>query len=191
MSDPKVEKYFAKPSERREVTESLRDVLLDCGLEESLKWGKPCYSAEGNNIAIIQEMKAFVALMFFKGALLKNDHGFLEEQGKNTRSAMRLCFTSVDEVGQRARVIRDCVTQAIEVERAGLSVPKNPELELAEELRARLESDATLKEAFESLTPGRQREYNLYFSGAKKAETRVNRVEKCVEKILDGKGLRE
>lgn len=165
--------------------------MLACGLSEALKWGKPCYAHDGNNIAIIQEFKAFAALMFFKGALLKDTHGLLEEQGENTRSALRICFTSVQQVVEREAMLKSYVRQAIEVEKAGLSVPKKSELVLVDELQARLDADAKLAAAFRALTPGRQRAYNLYFSGAKKSDTRAARIDKCVPQILAGQGLRE
>lgn len=165
--------------------------MLDCGLGEALKWGKPYYTYEGKNIAIIQEFKAFVALMFFKGALLQDAHGVLEEQGENTRSALRACFTSVEQIAQREAVLKDYVRRAIEVEKAGLAVPERAELVLVDELQARLDAEPALRAAFAALTPGRQRAYNLYFAGAKRSETRAARVEKCVPQILAGKGLRD
>lgn len=183
--------YLARSTKWPKECAHLRAILLDCGLGEALKWGKPCYTHQGKNIAIIQEMKGFVSLMFFKGALLQNDHGVLEEQGDNSRSALRVCFTSVEQVEDRAAALRDLVGQAVAVETAGLVVPKISEWVLVEELRARLDSDPALAAAFAALTPGRQRGYNLHFSGAKRSETRTSRVEKCVAKILAGKGLQD
>lgn len=189
--DPKVDEYFAHEERWREESEQLRAILLDCDVQEALKWRKPCYTFEGNNIAIIQSMKGFLALMFFKGVLLEAPDGVLQEQGEHTQSARRLCFTSVQEVVEMEALVKDLVGQAIEVERAGKTVPKKTELALVEELQARLDDDPALKAAFEALTPGRQRAYNIYFSGAKQAETRAARVEKYVPKILGGKGLRD
>ena len=186
-----VDAYFARAKQWREESERLRTILLACELDEALKWGKPCYGVDGKNIAIIQPMKAFVALLFFKGALLEDPDGVLEEQGENTRSALRLCFTSVREVAEMESVVRDFVRQAVEVESAGLSVPKQTKLELVEELRTRLEGSPKLKAAFEALTPGRQRAYNIYISGAKRSQTRADRVEKCVPAIRAGRGLRD
>lgn len=168
----------------------LRPILLGCGLTEELKWGKPCYSHEGRNIAILQEMKDFLALMFFKGALLADPAGVLEAQGPNSRSARRMAFTSTDEVSASADIVAAYVREAIEVEQAGVEVPA-PELVLVDELRLRLDGDPALKAAFESLTPGRQREYNLHVSGAKQAKTREARVDRYVDKILAGKGFRD
>ncbi len=170
---------------------ALRPILLGAGLAEEIKWGKPCYSYQGKNIVIVQEMKDFLALMFFKGALLEDREALLEEQGPNSRSARRMCFTSVDDVNRLAGIISTYVEEAIDVEEAGLEVSEVPELVLAEELQGRLDRDPALRAAFESLTPGRQREYNLYFSGAKQAATRAARVDKSTERILAGKGLRD
>ena len=189
--DPKVDAYLASAKRWREESEQLRAIMLDCELGEALKWGKPCYTVEGKNIAIIQPMNAFVALMFFKGALLDDAQSVLQEQGENTQSARRLCFTGVREIVEAEAVVKDLVRQAIEVERAGLTVPKKTELVLVEELQTRLDADPELKAAFEALTPGRQRAYSLFFSGAKRSKTRADRVEKCVRPILAGKGLRD
>lgn len=169
----------------------LRPILLSCGLTEEIKWGKPCYSHEGTNIVILQEMNGFLALMFFKGALLDDPGGVLEDQGPNSRSARRLRFTSVEDVARLADTVRAYVEEAIDVEQAGLKVGPAPELVFVEELQNRLDRDPAFKAAFESLTPGRQREYNLYFSAAKQAETRTARVDKYTPKILDGKGFRD
>ena len=159
--------------------------------DEEIKWGKPCYSHEGKNIVILQEMNDFLALMFFKGALLNDSDGVLEEQGPNSRSARRIRFASVEDVARLANTVKAYIDEAIDVEEAGLQVGAAPELVLVEELQNRLDQDPAFKTAFESLTPGRQREYNLYFSAAKQAKTRMARVEKYARKILDGKGFRD
>jgi uncharacterized protein YdeI (YjbR/CyaY-like superfamily) len=190
-TSPEVDAYLARSEKWPKECARLRAILLDCGLREALKWGKPCYAHQGKNIAIIQEFKAFAAVMFFKGALLKDAHGLLEEQGENTRAALRVCFSSVKQVAERETALRDFVRQAVDVEAAGLSVPKAAELVLVDELQVRLKRDPALKRALGALTPGRQREYNLHFSGAKKSETRVSRIEKCVPQILAGKGFRD
>jgi len=185
-----VDDYLADLEDWRPQAEELRGILLGCGLDEAIKWGKPCYVFEGSNIAIIQPFKDFLALMFFKGALIEDHHGLLEEQGENTRSALRVRFTDAEQVVEREAILKEYVENAIEVEKAGLSVPK-PDLVLVEELRNRLDEDPELKAAFEALTPGRQRGYNLYFSDAKQAKTRAARVARCVPKILAGKGLQD
>jgi uncharacterized protein YdeI (YjbR/CyaY-like superfamily) len=187
----KVDAYIARSEKWPEEITSLRPVLLSCGLAEELKWGKPCYSHDGKNIVIVQEMNDFLALMFFKGALLNDSEGVLEEQGPNSRSARRIRFTSVDDVARLADTIKAYVDEAIDVEAAGLEVGPAPELVLAVELQKRLDQDAELQAAFESLTPGRQREYNLHISDAKQAKTREARVDKYAPKILEGKGLRD
>ncbi len=189
--NPEVDAYIARSTQWPAEIAELRTVLLGCGLDEELKWGKPCYVHAGSNIAIVQEMKGFLALMFFKGALLRDPAGVLEDQGPNSRSARRMRFTSVDDVERRAGAVRACVKEAVDAEDAGLEVGPPPELVLAEELRQRLDGDPALAAAFAALTPGRQREYNLHVSDAKQASTRAARVERQVEKILDGKGLRD
>ncbi len=175
------------PDELRRV----RRILLDCGLDEAIKWRKPCYAAQGDNIAILQPMKPHLALMFFKGALLDNAHGALEPQGENSRSAMRICFDSVERVDALEEIVRACVREAIEVERKGLVLERPAQLELCDEMRARLDGDEELRRAFDALTPGRRREYHLHVSGAKRAPTRVSRFEACVPRILEGRGLRD
>lgn len=189
--NPDLNAQFRTAKQWRPEAERLRKVLLGCGLTEERKWGHACYTASGKNIVIIQRMKACLALMFFKGALLKDSKGVLRKQGDNSRSARRLEFTSVKQVAQLERTIQAYVREAIEVEKAGRKVPKITKLSYADELAERLAKKPALKKAFEALTPGRRREYNLYFSAAKQQKTRVARVDKCVPKILAGKGLRE
>jgi uncharacterized protein YdeI (YjbR/CyaY-like superfamily) len=170
---------------------ALRTVLRGTGLAETIKWGKPCYTNDGRNIAIVQEMKDFLALMFFKGALLDDPDGVLHDQGPNSRSARRMQFTSVADVDRSAGTIARLVEHAVAVEDAGLAVEPAPDLELVTELQARLDADPALRAAFEALTPGRQREYHLHIGGAKQSATRESRVDACVPRILAGKGLRD
>ena len=139
----------------------------------------------------MQEMRQFLALMFFKGALLDDPHGVLEDQGPSSRSARRVCFTSVHDVSRLADAVLALVDSAVAVEEAGLEVGPAPEPELVEELRRRLDGDPALRSAFEDLTPGRQREYNLHVGGAKQATTREARIDRHVQRILEGKGLRD
>lgn len=188
--NPKVDAHIARSEQWPGEMTELREVLLSAGLAEEYKWGKPCYAHDGANIAIVQQMKDFLALMFFKGALLADPAGVLREQGPNSRSARRIEFTSVEEVRDLADTIRDYVGEAVAVEEQGLTVPKE-ELVLVDELQRRLDGDPELRAAFDALTPGRQREYHLHVSGAKRAETRENRVEQAVPLILAGKGLRD
>lgn len=187
----KVDVYIKRSTLWPDELARIRPILMRCGLDEDLKWGKPCYSHEGNNIAILQEMKGFLAFMFFKGALLDDPEGVLESQGPNTRSAKRICFRSVDDVDRLSDVVTAYVDQAIEVERAVLEVEPAPETVFVEEIQDRLDRDPALHAAFAALTPGRQRKYNLFVSEAKQAKTREDRVEKHVDRILAGKGLRD
>lgn len=190
-TNPKVEAFIGRQDQWVEEMAALQPVLLECGLTPEIKWGKPCYSHDGRNIAIFQPMKEFLSLMFFKGALLDDPAGLLRSQGPNSRSALRLEFTSVEQVADQTEIIRDFVTEAIEVEDKGLQVEPAPEVDLCAELADRLEAEPALRAAFEALTPGRRREYNLHISDAKKAETREARVDKCAPKILAGKGFRD
>jgi uncharacterized protein YdeI (YjbR/CyaY-like superfamily) len=191
MSNPGVDAYIARSTKWPEEMAALRPILLGAGLDEAIKWGKPCYSHGGKNIVILQEMNDFLSLMFFKGALLDDRSAVLVEQGPNSRSARRIEFTSVDDVVRLAGVVEAYIGEAVDVEEAGLQIEPPPAPEFVDELRRRLDDDPPFKTAFESLTPGRRREYNLYFAGAKQAETRRARIEKYASKILDGRGLRD
>lgn len=189
--DPDVDAYISRSDQWPDEMAALRPILLDRGLTEAIKWNKPCYSHDGANIVILQEMKGFLALMFFKGALLEDPEGVLEDQGPNTRSARRICFRSTDDVARLADTVAAYVDRAIEVEEAGLEVEAPPDLVLVDELQRRLDEDPAFRAGFESLTPGRRREYNLHVSDAKQAKTREARVEKHAAKIRAGKGLRD
>lgn len=187
----KVDAYVRRTKKWQGETQKLRSILLDCGLDEDLKWGKPCFMFEGNNLAIIQPFKEHCSLMFFKGALLKDPHGLLRSQGENTQSALRLEFTSEAQI--KKTVVRSYVKQAIEVEKAGLKVEftAKHDLKFPEELTKILRRDKKLAKAFDSLTPGRRRAYVLHFSAAKQSKTRTARIEKCAPRILAGKGLND
>lgn len=169
----------------------LRSILLDCGLAEEQKWGKPCFLFEGSNVALIQPFKEHCSLMFFKGALLQDKQGLLRSQGENTQSAMRLEFTSATRI--KKTVVKAYVEQAIAVEKAGLSVEFNAKhvLELPQELVQAMKKHRGLESAFRALTPGRQRAYILHFTGAKQSATRISRIDKCIPDILAGKGLND
>lgn len=186
-----VDDSFRNATSWREEAKKLRQILLDCDLTEDLKWGKPCYSFDGNNIALIQRMKGSLALLFFKGALLPDHDGRLEKPGPNSRVGRRIRFTSVEDVRESEAIVRASVHAAIQAEKAGLKVETSNELDLPDELRNRLDTDAALKTAFDTLTPGRQRAYALHISSAKQSTTRAARVERNVQRILDGKGLRD
>lgn len=186
-----VDEFLADATSWQPEMKKLRRVLRACGLTESIKWGKPCFSHGPHNLAILQPMKNFVAVMFFKGALIEDPDELLQSQGENTRSAKRLCIVSVNQVKELEAALREFVRQAILIEEEGRSVPKPKKIALVKELKERLDRDPKLKAAFESLTPGRQREYHLYISGAKQSKTRAARVEKHLTRILAGRGLRD
>jgi hypothetical protein len=170
---------------------TLRPILLRLGLSEDLKWGKPCFGTDRGNVAIMQPMKNFLALMFFNGAFLADPSGILEQQGPNSRSARRVCLRSIADVERLAPAIAELVAAAVVLEQHGPPVAQPQVLQLVAELRERLEADSKLRTAFEKLTPGRRREYNIYISGAKQVATREARVTKCSAQILAGKGLRD
>lgn len=189
--DTKVDAFVTRAKAWRGEIQKLRSILLDCGLDEGLKWGKPCFMFEGKNVAIIQPFKEHCALMFFKGALLEDTHGLLRSQGKNTQSALRLEFTSEAQI--KAAIVKSYVRQAIAVEKSGLNVDfkAKREIELPDELTLSLEQDRKLAKAFYALTPGRQRGYAMHIAAAKRPETRVARIEKCKPNILAGIGMND
>jgi uncharacterized protein YdeI (YjbR/CyaY-like superfamily) len=189
--NPKVDWYFTDAKQWKEESRKLREIILDCGLDEELKWGKPCYAFEGSNIVLIHGFKNYCAILFMKGALLKDSKGILVQQTENVQAARQIRFMNLKDVTEKEAAIRAYVKEAIEVEKAGLEVPlkKTSEFKMPEEFKKKLGKNATLKKAFEALTPGRQRGYLLYFSAAKQSTTREARVEKCAPQILKGKGL--
>lgn len=189
--NPRVDAFISRAKKWRGEVQKLRSTLLECGLDEDLKWGKPCFMFEGHNVAIIQPFKEHCSLMFFKGVLLKDTHGLLRSQGENTQSALRLEFTSERQI--KKTVVKSYVKQAISLEKAGLQVDftAKDELELPTELAEVLKKNCELASAFNALTPGRQRGYVMHFSSAKQSKTRISRIEKCIPKILAGKGINE
>lgn len=188
---PEIAASFAPTKPWIKVRLELRRVLLESGLDEAIKWNKPCYSHQGHNIAILQSMKAFMAVMFFRGALLDDPEGLLRSQGPNSRSAKRLEFTSVQQVVAQEPQLRALIAHAKAVALSGEQLPPAPKMVLVAELAERLDADPALKKAFEGLTPGRQRHYNMFISQAKQAKTRIGRIDKNVQRILAGKGLRD
>src|SRR5207253_3495813 len=191
--NPKVDGFLRKAKRWPEEFEKLRMVCLDCGLTEGLKWGKPCYTFQNSNIVLIHGFKDYCALLFFKGALLKDAKGILVQQTENVQAARQIRFTNVREIVEMKPVLKAYIKEAIEVERAGLNVTykKTSEFKVPEEFQNKLDATPALRTAFEALTPGRQRGYLLYFSGAKQSKTRVSRVEKWLPQILKGKGLND
>jgi uncharacterized protein YdeI (YjbR/CyaY-like superfamily) len=191
--NPEVEAYFNEAERWQEQSKKLRKILLSCELTEELKWGKPCYAFQEGNVVIIQGFKAYCALLFFKGVLLKDPNGILKKTGVNTRVGRQIRFTSVREIVAMEPVLKAYINAAIEVEKAGLKVTldEEPELVFPEEFQKKLDDLPALRAAFEALTPGRQRAYNFYFSGAKQSKTREARVKKCLPHILNGEGLND
>jgi uncharacterized protein YdeI (YjbR/CyaY-like superfamily) len=191
--NPKVDFYFSNAKQWQQEYEKLRTILLDCPLTEELKWGVPCYTFEKSNIVLIHGFKEYCAILFVKGALLKDDRGILITQTENVQSARQIRFTQVGEIVEMEAILKAYIAEAIEVEKAGLKVEfkKATEYSIAEEFQNKLDELPALKTAFEALTPGRQRAYLLYFSDPKQAKTREARVEKCMPQILNGKGLND
>jgi uncharacterized protein YdeI (YjbR/CyaY-like superfamily) len=192
--NPQVTTYIENLRTWRAEFEALRPMLLAAGLDEELKWDKPCYAHGGSNVVIFQPFKELCALLFFKGVLLADPDGALREQGENTRSALRLEFRSVAEVRSARRTIDTLVRDAIRVEEAGLSVPKRAATDegpYPEELVMLLDADVVLHDAWRRLTPGRRRGWLLHFNGAKRSRTRLARVERAVPRIMEGFGMHD
>ena len=191
--NPKVDFYFTKAKKWQEEYEKLRMIILDCGLTEELKWGVPCYTFQKSNIVLIHVFKEYCALLFFKGALLNDANGILIQQTKNVQAGRQIRFTNVREIVKMAPILKAYIYEAIEVEKAGLKVnfKKTTEFIIPEEFQNKLDEIPALKTAFDALTPGRQKAYILYFSAPKQSKTRESRVEKCMQKILNGKGLND
>jgi uncharacterized protein YdeI (YjbR/CyaY-like superfamily) len=189
--NPNVDFYFSKSKKWQKELAKLRTIILDCQLTEELKWGNPCYTFQKSNIVLIHEFKEYCAILFFKGALLKDADGILIQQTENVQAARQIRFTNVREILQMQPILKTYIHEAIEVEKAGLKVSfkKPTEFNIPEEFQNKLDEIPALKTAFAALTPGRQRAYILYFSGAKQSKTREARVEKCLQQILNGKGL--
>jgi uncharacterized protein YdeI (YjbR/CyaY-like superfamily) len=191
--NPKVDFYFSKAKKWKKEFEKLRTIILDCGLTEELKWDHPCYSFEKRNIVLMHGFKEYCALLFFKGALLKDPNDILVQQTENVQAGRQIRFTNVREIISMKSILKAYVNEAIEVDRSGLKVPfkKTTEYKIPEEFQNKLDKIHALKTAFYALTPGRQRAYILYFSAPKQSKTRESRVEKCMQQILNGKGLND
>ena len=191
--NPEVEFYFKKAEKWQEEFAKLRMIILGCPLTEELKWGCPCYTFQKKNIVLIHGFKEYCALLFFKGALLKDADGILIQQTENVQSARQIRFTDVREIVEMETILKAYIYTAIEVEKAGLKVnfKKTTEFIIPEEFQKKLDEIPALKTAFDALTPGRQRAYILYFSAPKQSKTRESRVEKCMQQILNGKGLND
>jgi uncharacterized protein YdeI (YjbR/CyaY-like superfamily) len=188
-----VDEFFNQTDTWQEEFNELRRIVLNCQLDEQLKWGKPCYTFQNSNIVLIHGFKKYCALLFIKGALLKDDKGILVAQTENVQAARQIRFTNLQEIVEQESVIKAYIYEAIEAEKAGLKVNyKEPaEYKIAEEFQNELDQNPALKKAFEALTRGRQRAYLLYFSAPKQSKTRLARVEKYGQQILNGKGLND
>ncbi|AQX07268.1 YdeI/OmpD-associated family protein [Elizabethkingia ursingii] len=191
--NPKTDFFFDQPEKWQKEFEKLRAIILDTGLDEELKWGCPCYTYHNRNIVLIHGFKEYCAILFFKGALLNDTCKILIQQSENVQAARQIRFTNQEEILKLEKEIKLYVYEALEVEKSGVQVPmkKTKDFEVAEEFQHKLNTDTVLKEAFEALTPGRQRAYLLYFSSAKQPKTRESRIEKCIPQILTGKGLND
>jgi uncharacterized protein YdeI (YjbR/CyaY-like superfamily) len=187
----KVDEFLNKEKKWQKEFDKLRMIILDCQLTEEMKWGKPCYSFEEKNVVLIHGFKDYCALLFIKGSLLKDPNGILIQQTENVQAGRQIRFTNIQEIVAMETILKAYIYEAIEVEKSGLEVnfKKNTEFIILDELQNKFDEIPALKTAFEALTPGRQRGYILYFTAPKQSKTRESRVEKCVQQILDGKGL--
>ena len=192
-TNPKVDWYFSKNTTWQKEIETLRTIVLNCGLTEELKWGCPCYTFNKKNIVLIHVFKEYCALLFFKGALLSDSRGILVQQTENVQAARQGRFTGVKEISKLDKILKAYIYEAIEVEKAGLkvSLKKTTEFAMTEEFEKKLAKNKALKTAFYALTPGRQRGYLLHFSQPKQSKTREARIEKNIPQILVGKGLND
>ncbi|CDQ40883.1 YdeI/OmpD-associated family protein [Virgibacillus salexigens] len=192
-TNPKVDEYLSEVKKWQAETEKLRMIILNCGLTEDLKWRKPCYTFQNSNIVIIQGFKEYCALMFFKGSLLHDAKGILIKPGENSQAQRQIRFTDVREIVELEPVLKSYIHEAIEIDKAGLQVnfKQKKELKFPEELQNKFKEFPALKNAFEELTPGRQRAYIIYFSQAKQSKTRASRIEKYMQQILNRKGLHD
>lgn len=192
-TNPKVDAHLRRAKQWREEFEKLRMIILECGLTEDLKWGQPCYTTGNKNVVLMHGFKDYCALLFFKGALLKDPKGILIQQTENVQGARQVRFTNVREIVKLKSILKAYVKEAAGVEKAGLKVKykKTAEFAIPKELQIKLDDNSALKSAFDALTPGRQRGYILYFSTPKQSKTRESRIEKSTPQILNGKGLND
>lgn len=193
VMNPKVDFYFDKAKTWQKEIESLRDIVLDCGLSEELKWGCPCYTFQNSNIVLIHVFREYCALLFFKGALMNDPNRILIQQTENVQAARQIRFTNLAQIEKLKRVLKTYIYEAIEVQKAGLklNLKKTKEFPMPEEFQKVLSRNRSLKAAFDALTPGRQRAYLLFFAAAKRTKTREARIEKSMKAILNGKGLND
>ena len=193
VMNPKVNFYFDKDKKWAKEITLMRNIALECGLEEELKWGTPCYTLNNSNIVLIHVFKDYCAYLFFKGALLKDPKKILVQQTENVQATRQIRFTTLAEITKQKSLLKSYIFDAVEVEKAGLKVvlKKVEEYKVAEEFQVKLDKMPALKKSFEKLTPGRRRAYLLFFAAPKQSKTREARVEKCIPMIMDGKGLND
>ena len=191
--NPQVDQFIIKANKWKSEFDALRSIVLECKLEETIKWKHPCYTLEGANIALIHGFKAYCALLFFKGALIDDTKKVLVQQTEQVQSARQIRFTNLQEIVKQKAVIKAYIKQAIALEKSGVKVErkKTDDIVISEELSSIFKKNAPIKTAFLALTPGRQRAYLLFFEGAKHSATRIARIEKSMPKILCGKGLND
>lgn len=192
-TNPKVDAFLGRAKNWQKEFGALREIALASNLTEDLKWGQPCYTLENANIVLIHGFKEYCAFLFFKGALLKDPNNILVQQTENVQAARQIRFTSVQQIEKMKNTLKAYIREAIEIEKSGLTVEfkKTDEFAVPEEFQRQLDETPGLKDAFEALTPGRQRGYLLHFSSAKQSKTREARIEKCIPMIFDGLGLND
>ena len=191
--NPQLDHFFQNATQWKREMEELREIVLNCNLNEEEKWGVPCYTFSKGIILIIHGFKEYCALNFFKGALLQDTDGLLVQQTENSQASRQIRFTNLKEISEKAAILKAYIFEAIEVEKAGLKVALKPhaDYDIPEEFQTKIDQNTAIKTAFESLTPGRQRAYILHFSGSKQAKTREARIENYTQRILMGKGLND
>ncbi|MBB6022098.1 uncharacterized protein YdeI (YjbR/CyaY-like superfamily) [Paenibacillus sp. JGP012] len=192
-TNPKVDAYLSKIKTWKEESVKLREILLDCDLTEDYKWMHPCYTLNGKNVVLIHGFKEYCAIMFLKGSLLKDPHGILIQQTNNVQGGRQIRFTDLEQIIEQEDILKAYIREAIEVEQAGLKVEKKEVEQFAvpEELQQQFDANPAFQAAFEALTPGRQRAYLYHFSQPKQSKTKTSRIEKCMQPIMEGKGLND
>jgi len=189
--NPRVDVFMKKTTTWHDEYEVLREIALATGLDEDLKWGQPCYTLNGKNIFLLHSFKEYIAVFFMKGVVMKDPKSILIQQTPNVQAGRQIRFKNLEEIVKAKKVIKAYMAEAIAVEEAGIEVPmkKAAPVEIPKDIAAAMKKIPGLPTAFKKLTPSCQKEYMLYFDGAKKEETRISRVEKCAEKILSGKRM--
>ncbi|MGQ8872581.1 YdeI/OmpD-associated family protein [Paenibacillus sp. TSA_86.1] len=192
-TNPKVDAYLSKIKTWKEESVKLRQIILDCDLTEDYKWMHPCYTVNGKNVVLIHGFKEYCAILFIKGSLLKDPHGILIQQTNNVQGGRQIRFTNLEQIIEQEEILKAYIREAIEVEQTGLKVEKKEVEQFAvpEELQQQFDANPAFQEAFEALTPGRQRAYLYHFSQPKQSKTKTSRIEKYMQPIMEGKGLND